>query len=197
MYFFFYKTIIYYILISISIKYNNCNIKNNPKQHDIYNVIKFRSLSSHYSSGIKKKKKFLFKNKLTKKNVKKTEFIEGTFVIDCSGLNNLIKKTSYEKYNMEIRDSMFKEYEKMYSELYDKEMGKKEKENLLKKFVSLLHRIPSKYIDKMLNYLMQDFLSVPIYVIILFIIGSVTCTGACVSILYGTIACSYALVPIF
>ncbi|CDO62108.1 Plasmodium exported protein (hyp7), unknown function [Plasmodium reichenowi] len=198
MYSCFYKTIIYFILISIFLKYNNCNIKNSHKQHDIYTIIKFRSLSTYYSSGIKKEKKLLFKDKLRNKNEQKKEFIEDTFVIDCSGLKKLLENKSFEKYDMEIRDSMFKGYEKMYSELYDKNMEKKEKENLFKKFLSLLHRIPSKYIDKMLNCLMQDFVSVPIYVSILFIVGwAISCSAVCISMAYSTIFWSYALVPVF
>ncbi|ETW57990.1 hypothetical protein PFUGPA_00134 [Plasmodium falciparum Palo Alto/Uganda] len=198
MYSCFYKTIIYFILISIFLKYNNCNIKNSHKQYDIYTIIKFRSLSTYYSSGIKKEKKLLFKDKLRNKNEQKKEFIEDTFVIDCSGLKKLLENKSFEKYDMEIRDSMFKGYEKMYSELYDKNMEKKEKENLFKKFLSLLHRIPSKYIDKMLNCLMQDFVSVPIYVSILFIIVLLPgCAATCISMAYSTIFWSYALVPVF
>ncbi|CDO63786.1 Plasmodium exported protein, unknown function [Plasmodium reichenowi] len=198
MYSCFYKTIIYFILISIFLKYNNCNIKNSHKQYDIYTIIKFRSLSTYYSSGIKKEKKLLFKDKLRNKNEQKKEFIEDTFVIDCSGLKKLLENKSFEKYDMEIRDSMFKGYEKMYSELYDKNMEKKEEENIFQKFLSLLHRIPSKYIDKMLNGLIQDFVSVPIYVIILFIVGTViSCSAVCISMAYSTIFWSYALVPVF
>ncbi|SOV75452.1 Plasmodium exported protein (hyp7), unknown function [Plasmodium sp. gorilla clade G3] len=201
MYFCFYKTIIYYILISIFLKYNNDNIKENYNQHDIYTFIKHRSLSTHDSSGKKKKKNFFFKKKLTKENVKSKEFIEDTFVIDCSGLNNLLKNTSYEQYNMEMRYSIFKGYEKMYSELYDKKMvKKKKKKNIFKRFLSLLHRIPSKYIDILLDLLMKHYLSKPIHVMILVIISCATTGGIAapyIPIMCSTIALGYALVPVF
>ncbi|SPJ09701.1 Plasmodium exported protein (hyp7), unknown function [Plasmodium sp. DRC-Itaito] len=199
MYFCCCKIIIYYVVISIFHKYNNDNIKKKHNKYDIPNFKKFRSLSTYDNTEQTKKGYIsLFKKKTIEEEIKKQEFIEDAFVIDCSGLNHLLKITSYEEYNMEIRDSMFKGYEQMYSELYDNKMDKKEEENIFQKILSLLHRIPSKYIDKMLNYIMQDFVTVPIYVAILFILGlSIITPVTAASMAYSTIALSYALVPVF
>ncbi|SOV78352.1 Plasmodium exported protein (hyp7), unknown function [Plasmodium reichenowi] len=198
MYFCCCKIIIYYVVISIFHIYNNDNIKKKHNKYDIPNFKKIRSLSTYDNTEQTKKGYIsLFKKNTIEEEIKKQEFIEDAFVIDCSELNHLLKITSFEKYDMEIRDSMFKGYEQMYSELYDNKMEKKEEENIFQKILSLLHRIPSKYIDKMLNYLIRDFVSVPIYVVILFIIVWLTsCAAPWISMVYSTIFWSYALVPV-
>ncbi|SOS77910.1 Plasmodium exported protein (hyp7), unknown, putative [Plasmodium sp. gorilla clade G1] len=198
MYFCCCKIIIYYVVISIFHIYNNDNIKKKHNQYDIPNLKKSRSLSTYENTEQTKKGNIsLFNKKTIEEEIEKQEFIEDILIIDCSELNNFLKNTSYEERNMEIRDALFKGYEEMYSEMYGEKIEVKNKKNIFKKILSLLHRIPSKYIDKMLNYLMQDFVSVPIYVIILFITGWATCTAPCVPMVYSTIAFSYALVLVF
>ncbi|EWC89045.1 hypothetical protein PFNF54_02009 [Plasmodium falciparum NF54] len=193
MYFCCCKIIIYYVVISIFHIYNNHN------KYDIPNLKISRSLSTYENTEQTKKGNIsLFNKKTIEEEIEKQEFIEDILIIDCSELNNFLKNTSYEERNMEIRDALFKGYEEMYSEMYGEKIEVKNKKNIFKKILSLLHRIPSKYIDKMLNYLMQDFVSVPIYVIILFLIGcTATCTAPYVSMAYSTIAFSYALVLVF
>ncbi|SOV75453.1 Plasmodium exported protein (hyp7), unknown, putative [Plasmodium sp. gorilla clade G3] len=188
MYFYFFKIIIYYI-DNIERKYN---------KYDIHNIKKFRSLST-YDNTEQTKKRYIspFKKKTINEEIKKQEFIEDIFIIDCLELDHFLKNTSYEERHMEIRDAIFKGYEEMYSHMYDEKVELKNKKNIFKKILGLLHRIPSKYIDKMLNCLMQHFLSIPINVIILFLIGSTTCVASCAPMLCSTIAFGYALVPVF
>ncbi|SOV13351.1 Plasmodium exported protein (hyp7), unknown function [Plasmodium sp. gorilla clade G2] len=199
MYFFFCKVIIYYLVISIFHIYNNDIIQKKYNKCDIPHFKKFRSLST-YDNTEQTKKGYLsfFKKKTIKEEIKNKEFTEDIFVIDCLDLDNFLKNTSYEERKIEIREDIFKGYKEMYLDMYERKIELKKKKSIFKKILDLLHRIPSKYIDKMLNYLMQNFVSVPIYVIVLLIIGYTTaCVATSASMAYSTIAFSYAFVLVF
>ncbi|ETW51827.1 hypothetical protein PFMALIP_00144 [Plasmodium falciparum MaliPS096_E11] len=56
--------------------------------------------------------------------IKKKEYVQDLFVIDCSGLDKLSKNNSYNNTN-QMKNKMFKEYEEMYSQLYGPKKKKK------------------------------------------------------------------------
>ncbi|KNG75487.1 hypothetical protein PFMG_01656 [Plasmodium falciparum IGH-CR14] len=56
--------------------------------------------------------------------IKKKEYVQDLFVIDCSGLDKLSKNNSYNNTN-QMKNKMFKEYEEMYSQLYTPKKKKK------------------------------------------------------------------------
>ncbi|SOV13349.1 Plasmodium exported protein, unknown function [Plasmodium sp. gorilla clade G2] len=154
------------------------------------------------SENIKPSNKKLFKKYVIQGERKKKEYEQDLFVIDCSGLDTLLKNDSHNTTN-QIKKKMFKEYEEMYSQLYGPKKKKKKKNyNIFKKILKLLHCLYPKHINRLLRLVMTRFITIPLTVFIILLIGLLTgCSGVIppnfVTTSYISIGICYLMVPLF
>ncbi|SOV78350.1 Plasmodium exported protein, unknown function [Plasmodium reichenowi] len=147
------------------------------------------------SQNIKPPNKKSFQKYEIQGEIKKKEYVQVLFVIDCSGLDKLSKNNSYNNTN-QMKNKMFKVHN------YIHQKKKKKNYNIFKNTLKLLHSLYPKHINRLLRLVMRRFITIPLSVFIILLIGILT--GGCGLILsifvitsYISIGICYLIVPLF